>query len=99
MKDILLESPTRFLSMNAPKGVHIKALPGNLEAVSNQDILLHTSEGMLLLNSESVRLSKLPEGQMGGGTQELYEVCACPSGKLYISRAGMMSTCHQNQDC
>ncbi|KAG7470502.1 hypothetical protein MATL_G00114530 [Megalops atlanticus] len=103
LKDILLESPTRSLSMDAPKGVYIKALAGNIEAVSNMDVLLNTSAGGLLLDAETVRLPKLPLGTGGvsgaAGPQGLYEVCACPSGRLYISKASVTSTCHRNHDC
>ncbi|KAG9348524.1 hypothetical protein JZ751_002260 [Albula glossodonta] len=101
LKNILLESPTRFLSMEAPKGVYIKALAGNVEAVSNENVLLQT-DGMLLLYAETVRMQSLRTGTAGvagPGRQEQYEVCVCPSGKLYISRASMSSTCHRNQDC
>lgn len=42
-----LESPTRSLSMDAPKGVHIKALAGNIEAASNMDIILQSSLGLV----------------------------------------------------
>uniref|UniRef100_W5M0Q9 Gamma-sarcoglycan n=1 Tax=Lepisosteus oculatus TaxID=7918 RepID=W5M0Q9_LEPOC len=93
----ILESPTRSLSMDAPKGVHIKALAGNIEATSQMDILLHTSEGTLILDAETVRLPKLPQGTRGvpGNSQGLYEVCVCPDGKLYLSVAGVGSTCHE----
>ncbi|XP_035240318.1 gamma-sarcoglycan [Anguilla anguilla] len=102
LKDILLESPTRFLSMDAPKGVHIKAVAGHIEVASNENILLHAMDKMLLLDAETVRLPKLPQGVAGvagGNTQELYEVCVCPTGKLYISRASMTSTCDRKQLC
>ncbi|CDQ78241.1 unnamed protein product [Oncorhynchus mykiss] len=46
-KDLRLESPTRSLSMDAPKGVFVKALAGNIEAASNMDFLLHSSEGLV----------------------------------------------------
>lgn len=42
-----LESPTRSLSMDAPKGVHIKALAGNIEAASNMDVILQSSVGLV----------------------------------------------------
>ncbi|XP_066555731.1 gamma-sarcoglycan isoform X3 [Amia ocellicauda] len=96
-KDLRLESPTRSLSLDAPKGVHIKALAGNIEATSQMNIMLHTSEGMLILDAETVRLPKLPQGTRGvpGNSQGLYEVCVCPDGKLYLSVAGVGSTCHE----
>ncbi|KAJ8368832.1 hypothetical protein SKAU_G00088600 [Synaphobranchus kaupii] len=102
LKDILLESPTRFLSMDAPEGVHIKAMAGNIEVASNEDVLLYAMDKMLLLDAETVRLPKLPQGVAGvagANTQELYEVCVCPTGKLYISRASMKSTCDRKQLC
>lgn len=42
-----LESPTRSLTMDAPKGVHIKALAGNIEAASNMDVILQSSVGLV----------------------------------------------------
>ncbi|XP_058883947.1 gamma-sarcoglycan-like [Acipenser ruthenus] len=100
-KQLRLESPTRSLSMDAPKGVYIKAQAGNIEATSQMDIVLHTSEGMLVLDSETVRLPRLPRGSRGvpGNSQGLYEVCVCPDGKLYLSVAGEGSTCHEYSAC
>ncbi|XP_028655353.2 gamma-sarcoglycan [Erpetoichthys calabaricus] len=96
-KQLRLESPTRSLSMDAPKGVHIKAQAGNIEATSQMNIMLHTSDGMLVLDSETVRLPNLPHGTRGvpGNSNGLYEVCVCPDGKLYLSTAGVSSTCHE----
>ncbi|XP_010295868.1 PREDICTED: gamma-sarcoglycan-like [Phaethon lepturus] len=94
---ILLESPTRSLSMDAPRGISIKAQAGNIEALSQMDIRLHSSDGVLLLDAETVRLPKLPEGTRGGSgiSQGLYEICVCPDGKLYLSVAGVGSTCQE----
>ncbi|XP_009571238.1 PREDICTED: gamma-sarcoglycan-like, partial [Fulmarus glacialis] len=92
-----LESPTRSLSMDAPRGINIKAQAGNIEALSQMDIKLHSSDGVLLLDAETVRLPKLPEGARGGSSisQGLYEICVCPDGKLYLSAAGIGSTCQE----
>ncbi|XP_053564487.1 gamma-sarcoglycan isoform X2 [Bombina bombina] len=96
-KQLRLESPTRSLSMDAPKGVHIKAQAGNIEALSQKDIMLHSTDGMLVLDAETVRLPKLPHGSKGisDNSQELFEVCVCPDGKLYLSVAGLGSTCQE----
>ncbi|NXL90672.1 SGCG protein, partial [Alectura lathami] len=96
-KQLRLESPTRSLSMDAPRGIHIKAQAGNIEALSQMDIKLHSSDGVLLLDAETVRLPKLPEGTRGGPgvSQGLYEICVCPDGKLYLSVAGVSSTCQE----
>ena len=42
-----LECPTRSLSIDAPKGVHIKALAGNIEVSSNMDVILQSSDGLV----------------------------------------------------
>ncbi|NXT71772.1 SGCG protein, partial [Chaetops frenatus] len=96
-KQLRLESPTRSLSMDAPRGINIKAQAGNIEALSQMDIKLHSSNGVLLLDAETVRLPKLPEGARGGSgtSQGLYEICVCPDGKLYLSVASMGSTCQE----
>ncbi len=55
-----LESPTRSLSMDAPKGVHIKALAGNIEAASNMDVILQSSIGLVrktLFTSQSLHVT------------------------------------------
>ncbi|XP_051934571.1 gamma-sarcoglycan [Hippocampus zosterae] len=100
-KDLKLESPTRSLTMDAPKGVHLKALAGNIEAASNMDVILQSSVGLLVLDAETVRMVNLPQSQGGvsGNADGLFEVCVCPSGKLFLSKAGVTSTCSDNQEC
>jgi len=97
-QDLRLESPTRSLSMDAPKGVHIKAHAGKIEALSQMDIIFQSSDGMLVLDAETVCLPKLVQGTRGaaGSSQRLYEICVCPDGKLYLSVAGVGTTCHEN---
>ncbi|KAM4742858.1 gamma-sarcoglycan [Anableps anableps] len=101
LKDLKLECPTRSVTMDAPKGVHLKALAGNIEAASNMDVILQSTSGLLVLDAETVRMPSLPlsKGGISGNTQGLYEVCVCPSGKLFLSKAGRTSTCSENQDC
>uniref|UniRef100_A0A8C5NWH7 Gamma-sarcoglycan n=1 Tax=Jaculus jaculus TaxID=51337 RepID=A0A8C5NWH7_JACJA len=97
-QDLRLESPTRSLSMDAPRGVHIKAQAGKIEGLSQMDILLQSSDGMLVLDAETVRLPKLEQGTWdpSGSSQGLYEICVCPDGKLYLSVAGEDTTCQEH---
>ncbi|XP_014884063.1 gamma-sarcoglycan [Poecilia latipinna] len=101
LKDLKLECPTRSVTMDAPKGVHLKALAGNIEAASNMDVILQSTSGLLVLDAETVRMPSLPlsKGGVSGNTQDLFEVCVCHSGKLFLSKAGRTSTCSENQDC
>ncbi|XP_040282140.1 gamma-sarcoglycan isoform X1 [Bufo bufo] len=102
-KQLRLESPTRSLSMDAPKGVYIKAQTGEIEAISRRDIKLHSSDGMVVLDAEKIFLPKLPQGtktNSADSSQELYEICVCPDGKLYLSVAASRSTCREySRDC
>lgn len=97
-QELRLESPTRSLSMDAPKGIHIKAHAGKIEALSQMDITFHSSDGMLVLDAETVCLPKLVQGTQGpaSSSQSLYEICVCPDGKLYLSAADVGTTCHEN---
>lgn len=49
MSSFRLESPTRSLSLNAPKGVHLKALAGNIEVASSMDVILQSAAGLVSL--------------------------------------------------
>ncbi|XP_062959235.1 gamma-sarcoglycan isoform X1 [Cynocephalus volans] len=97
-QDLRLESPTRSLRMDAPRGVHIKAHAGKIEGLSQMDIIFHSSDGMLVLDAETVCLPRLVQGTQGpsGSSQRLYEICVCPDGKLYLSVAGVGTTCQQH---
>ncbi|XP_066478025.1 gamma-sarcoglycan isoform X1 [Tiliqua scincoides] len=92
-EELKLESPTRTLSMDAPRGVRIKAQSGGMEALSHEDIRFHSS-GLLTLDA-TLRLPALPQGTDGesGSFQELYEVCVCPDGKLFLAAAAQESVC------
>ncbi|XP_063060586.1 gamma-sarcoglycan [Engraulis encrasicolus] len=100
-KDLKLDAPTRSLSMDAPAGVQIKALSGALSLTSNRDVQLHSTEGLVVLDAEMVRMPNLELGTAGsGGATDLYEVCVCPnSGKLFLSPASVTSTCGTSQQC
>ncbi|XP_062872806.1 gamma-sarcoglycan [Trichomycterus rosablanca] len=104
LRDIRLESPTRFLSMEAPKGVHIKTMTGNIEAESSLDVILQSTEGLLVLDAQTIRLPNLPLAEAPASTDsqklnQIFEVCVCPSGKLFLSRASVTSTCSESQEC
>ncbi|KAH0625110.1 hypothetical protein JD844_033231 [Phrynosoma platyrhinos] len=94
-KELRLESPTRALRMNAPRRIQIKAQAGKIEGLSHLDIKLHSSNGMLMLDAETLRLPKLPQGTSGESdtNQELYEVCVCLDGRLYLALADEVSNC------
>ncbi|KAB5518605.1 hypothetical protein PHYPO_G00167920 [Pangasianodon hypophthalmus] len=100
-QDLKLESPTRTLTLEAPKGVEVNAGVGEFRASCRKELTLESSEGEIFLNAKSIRMPNLPHGSvdplLSPGTSypkhTVYEVCVCPSGKLYLSPADSASTC------
>uniref|UniRef100_A0A8C6U2G2 Sarcoglycan zeta n=1 Tax=Neogobius melanostomus TaxID=47308 RepID=A0A8C6U2G2_9GOBI len=98
-EDLKLESPTRTLTMEAPRGVEVSASQGTLQISGRKDLQLESSEGEILLDASTIQLGNLPLGTYAKSTsqasheQTVYEVCVCPSGKVYLSPAQSSSTC------
>ncbi|KAJ8266852.1 hypothetical protein GJAV_G00135420 [Gymnothorax javanicus] len=94
-KELRLESPTRSLYMEAPKGVQILAEVGDIQAVCKNELRLESKDGEITLDAGNIRLLRLPEGKasLTGPRQTVFEVCVCANGKLFLSQAGTGSTC------
>ncbi|KAK3524445.1 hypothetical protein QTP70_029322 [Hemibagrus guttatus] len=90
-----LESPTRSLYMEAPKGVQIQAEAGDIQATCRSDLRLESKDGEITLDAKKIKLLRLPEGKASSSAtrQTVFEVCVCPNGKLFLSQAGTASTC------
>ncbi|XP_021251387.1 zeta-sarcoglycan isoform X2 [Numida meleagris] len=104
-QDLKLESPTRSLVMEAPRGVQINAAAGDLKATCRKELHLQSTEGEIFLNADAIRLGNLPMGSFSSSStsssaprQTIYELCVCPSGKLYLSPAGAGSTCQSSSN-
>nr|XP_023675340.1 delta-sarcoglycan-like [Paramormyrops kingsleyae] len=97
-KELRLESPTRSLYMEAPKGVQIMAEAGDIRATCRSEMRLESKDGEITLDARKIKFPRLPEGKASatGSRQTVFEVCVCPNGKLYLSQAGSGSTCHIN---
>ncbi|KAJ0055774.1 hypothetical protein NL108_011428 [Boleophthalmus pectinirostris] len=98
-EDLKLESPTRTLTMEAPRGVEVSAAQGFLQISGRKDLQLESTEGEILLDANIIQLGNLPLGTFSKSPpqaayeQSIYEVCVCPSGKVYLSPAQSSSTC------
>ncbi|XP_036380500.1 delta-sarcoglycan [Megalops cyprinoides] len=94
-KELRLESPTRSLFMEAPKGVKIFAEVGDIQAACRNELRLESKDGEITLDASRIKLLRLPEGQASptATRQTVFEVCVCPNGKLFLSQAGTGSTC------
>ncbi|XP_031428077.1 delta-sarcoglycan-like [Clupea harengus] len=101
-KELRLESPTRSLYMEAPKGVEIHAEAGDIEATCRSDLRLQSVDGAIVLEARKIKLLRLPEGVASSSPsrQTVFEVCVCSNGILFLSQAGTGSTCQMsNQAC
>ncbi|ERE89697.1 zeta-sarcoglycan-like protein [Cricetulus griseus] len=93
-QDLRLESPTRSLIMEAPRGVQVSAAAGDFKAACRKELHLQSTEGEIFLNADTIRLGNLPSGSFSSSPsssntrQTVYELCVCPNGKLYLSPAG-----------
>ncbi|KAM6075901.1 zeta-sarcoglycan isoform 2-T2 [Chlamydotis macqueenii] len=108
-QDLKLESPTRSLVMEAPRGVQVNAAAGDLKATCRKELHLQSTEGEIFLNADTIRLGNLPVGSFSSSSssssasssaprQTIYELCVCPNGKLYLSPAGAGSTCQSSSN-
>ncbi|XP_007889652.1 delta-sarcoglycan [Callorhinchus milii] len=98
-KQLRLESPTRSLIMEAPKGVEIDAEAGDLKALCRNELKLESEDGEIILDARNIKLPRLPKGTYtpsATGRQNVFEVCVCPNGRLFLSQSGTGSTCQIN---
>ncbi|XP_063059731.1 delta-sarcoglycan [Engraulis encrasicolus] len=97
-KELRLESPTRSLFLEAPKGVDIHAEAGDIKATCRSDLRLQSVDGAIVLDSKKIKLPRLPKGQASStpSRQTVYEVCVCSNGILFLSQAGTGTTCQMS---
>ncbi|KAM9407909.1 zeta-sarcoglycan-like [Salvelinus alpinus] len=104
-QDLKLESPTRTLTMEAPRGVEVTAARGKLKATCRKDLELQSTEGEIFLDANTIRLGSFlplgvysPSSDAASKKQTVYELCICPNGKLYFSPAGSSSSCYSTSN-
>ncbi|XP_052127999.1 delta-sarcoglycan isoform X2 [Frankliniella occidentalis] len=98
--DLRLESPTRRLSVHAPMGVAIESRAGDISASCLTDLKLQSVAGSIRLDAARVMLpgmrmsvaeagrGQAPKGrQEGRRRDEIYQLCMCGNGKLFLSAA------------
>ncbi|XP_004413165.1 PREDICTED: zeta-sarcoglycan [Odobenus rosmarus divergens] len=91
--------------MEAPRGVQVSAAAGDFKATCRKELHLQSTEGEIFLNADKIRLGNLPTGSFSSSSpsssssrQTVYELCVCPNGKLYLSPAGVGSTCQSSSN-
>uniref|UniRef100_A0A452V4B7 Sarcoglycan zeta n=1 Tax=Ursus maritimus TaxID=29073 RepID=A0A452V4B7_URSMA len=104
-QDLRLESPTRSLIMEAPRGVQVSAAAGDFKATCRKELHLQSTEGEVssqgqrLFTKQYIKQAiRGQEGHPSNSRQTVYELCVCPNGKLYLSPAGLGSTCQSSSN-
>lgn len=78
---------------------HIAFTPGVSVKDTSADVIPAVScasSQQILLDASAIRLGSLPLGVYAASPareQAVFEVCVCPSGKVYLSPAKSSSTC------
>ncbi|KAI8482527.1 hypothetical protein Bbelb_397630 [Branchiostoma belcheri] len=83
-----LESTTRSLYVEAPEGVTMEAEGGGFSATCRTDLKLTSSQGKIVLDAGNIHLQNIPESRPAGSGRRLnnvYELCTCPDGKLFLA--------------
>ncbi|XP_046394688.1 delta-sarcoglycan-like isoform X2 [Ischnura elegans] len=97
--DLRLESPTRSLEVRAPLGVAIESRAGDISASCLTDLKLQSVAGTIRLDSASVMLPMLKlvnpvrrkplssDSDLTGHRRgfEVFQLCVCGNGKLFIA--------------
>lgn len=86
-KHLKLESLTRSLYMNAPKGITLNSKAGPLKMTSLDEVKIKSLKGKVTFDAEKVLFSKLKQGTPTGGAadQNARELCMCKDGSLFMA--------------
>lgn len=96
-----LESPSGELRLIGSSGVSIQAGPlGSVDIMSAGDINLQAQNGDITLNAAQLTFSNLPIVEAGSASTatDVFEVCACASGRLYLVSATLAEGCLNSND-
>ncbi|KAJ8922665.1 hypothetical protein NQ315_007697 [Exocentrus adspersus] len=88
--ELRLESPTRTLSVTAPKGIHMESRGGTIRAIALNDISFKSEVGAVKLETSSVMMPLIPIANLSNRptasrSHDVYQLCVCESGKLFLA--------------
>ncbi|XP_046994889.1 delta-sarcoglycan [Schistocerca americana] len=93
-EELMLESPTRSIEIQAPYGVSIESRAGDISAACLTNLKLQSLAGAVRLDSPNVYMPGLKTAHVHGhGTrappppQPVYQLCVCATGKLFMAPA------------
>ncbi|CAH0560873.1 unnamed protein product [Brassicogethes aeneus] len=89
--DLRLTSPTRQLSIYAPKGLKLESLAGKISAESFDNMTFRSEAGAVKLESSVILMPKLPTAKVNKRPivtkkrNNIFQLCACGNGKLFLA--------------
>ncbi|XP_029843042.1 delta-sarcoglycan [Ixodes scapularis] len=89
-QQLMLESPTRRLVVQGPQGVLVESRAGDIGISCHRNLTLKSKEGEVQLDSDRIVFPNLRTAlpaSSGSPYQNVYQVCVCQSGTLFLSRA------------
>ncbi|XP_063873203.1 zeta-sarcoglycan-like [Scylla paramamosain] len=89
-ESLLLESLTRSLEITAPQGVALESRAGTISARCLHDFILQSRGGMIKFDTPNIfiqglRTSTLQTNDQRPARPDVYQVCVCSSGKLFLA--------------
>ncbi|GAB6026898.1 hypothetical protein CHUAL_013543 [Chamberlinius hualienensis] len=104
-----LESPTRSLEMEAPRGIALESVAGDIVASCLTDLRLQSTDGSITMDAEKIVLKNLVEAPVTTKPQNsesvtVYQLCACLNGRLFLAEPkehcqGDSSICNAECTC
>ncbi|KAL7643527.1 UNVERIFIED_CONTAM: hypothetical protein RMT77_005509 [Armadillidium vulgare] len=100
-ESLMLESATRNLEVVAPQGIALESRAGSIKASCLDDFVLHSTAGVIKFDTQKIYVTGLPTStiQRSDSSQvrpDVYQVCVCSGGKLFL--ASPRGVCAANQE-
>ncbi|XP_042877529.1 delta-sarcoglycan-like [Penaeus japonicus] len=92
---------TRSLEVTAPEGIALESRAGTISALSLSDLTLQSKGGGIMFETPNifVRGLKLSTTQISDPDEarpDVFQVCVCSSGRLFLAKPGGVCAADQN---
>ncbi|XP_059060102.1 zeta-sarcoglycan-like [Achroia grisella] len=103
--DLVLESLTRRLDLQAPQSILFESRAGNIDIISHSDIKLNSVVGAIRINASNIIIGNLKEATIvnespkNTWTKKVYQLCACATGKLFLAASDALCETQDEKVC
>ncbi|XP_037792511.1 delta-sarcoglycan-like [Penaeus monodon] len=96
-ESLLLESMTRSLEVTAPEGIALESRAGTISALSLSDLTLQSKGGIMFETPNIiVRDLKVSNTPISDPLDDVFQVCVCSNGRLFLAKPGGVCAADQN---